>query len=126
MPDPKMVERVRALMARAADPGATEEEQRSSAHIAAKLCRDHGITIGEASAQRGEEEQGVTRVRAEAVVNGVRTVVETISTGRAGLDSALGFDVFGFAQELLRDRAKEAITSAIGKPKKPARRKRSR
>ncbi len=42
-----MVAKVRALLARAADAGASEEERRTSAVIAAKLMREHGIAVGE-------------------------------------------------------------------------------
>jgi hypothetical protein len=40
------VERVKALLARAIDDGATVEEQRTSAWIAARLISEHRITIG--------------------------------------------------------------------------------
>lgn len=122
MPNPEILKRVRALMARAVDPGATEEEQRTSAHIAAKLCRQHGISLGEL----GDDDGGpsVTRTRSEVVIDGVRVVEDVVRAGGAGLESVFGFNVFGFAQELLRERAKETIASAIKKPApRPSRRK---
>lgn len=122
MPSPEVVKRVRALMARATDPGATEEEQRTSAHIAAKLCREHGLSIG-ALGEPAPPAPPLEHARAEVVINGVRTVVETV---RSSADAAFGFDVFAFAQELLRERAKEAITDTLKKPARPAKRRTKR
>lgn len=120
------MKRVRALMARATDPGATEEEQRTSAHIAAKLCREHKLELG---ALRDEHEDAggapVQRARAEVVIGGVRTVIETVQRAKPGLDSVLGFDVFAFAQELFRERVKESLTQTIRAPA-PKRRARKR
>lgn len=110
----EILAKVRALMARAADPGATVEEQRTSAHVAAKLCREHGIAIGDAvSSAAAEAASPVVTRRAEVVVNGVRTVVETISQGRQPLADALGFDVFAMAQDMLQQRLRDAMTAAI-------------
>jgi len=44
--DPRVLARINALLARAADAGATEEERRTSAVIAARLMKEHGVTIG--------------------------------------------------------------------------------
>ncbi len=119
-----IIERVRALMARAADPGATEEEQRTSAHIAAKLCREHGLSIGDLGEAPAPAmpPQGVSRARAEIVLDGVRTVVERFGTTASDV---LGFDVFGFARELARERAKEALTTVL-RPRKVRPRARAR
>lgn len=43
MADP--LERVRALLARAADEAATEEESRTSAVLAARLMKKHGFKV---------------------------------------------------------------------------------
>jgi len=45
-PEDRILARVRKLLALAADPGASEEERRTSAMVAAKLMREHGIAIG--------------------------------------------------------------------------------
>lgn len=113
------LKKARRLLALAADPGTNENEQRNAAHAAAKLCREHGIDIGGIA----EPEPQVTRARAEVVIGGVRTVIETISAGRAGAESLFGFDVFGFAQGLLAERAKEVITAAVKNPAPKVRRK---
>ncbi len=122
-----IVERVRALMARAADPGATEEEQRTSAHIAAKLCREHGLYLGDlgeaAAVGFGHPPPPTSRARAEIVIDGVRTVVERFGTTASDV---LGFDVFDFARELARERAKEAITTVLRPRKAPRARARAR
>lgn len=109
MADPAIVKKIRSLMARATDPGASNEEQRTSAHVAAKLCKEHGIELGELGEPPIHE-------RAEFTMNGVRTVIETIRSSRSGLDAVFGFDVFSFAQGILRTRAQEAITEAMRKP----------
>lgn len=110
MADPAIVKRVRALMARAADPGATEEEQRTSAHIAAKLCREHGISIGELG--EPADEPTSSRARAEVVIGNVRTVVEAVNAG-------VGFDVFGFATGLMQDVIRDRMAAAAAAMRTP-------
>lgn len=105
----EIIARVRTLLAKATDPGAPEEERRTSASIAAKLMREHGIGIGEpapAAAPPVEPLQPQTRARVNVVVNGVRTMVDVASQG-------LGFDVGSFVQDLLRDRVQGALRDAV-------------
>jgi hypothetical protein len=46
--------RIQALLARASDPGASEEEQRTSAAIAVKLMRKHGLGVAPPAAAEPE------------------------------------------------------------------------
>ncbi len=111
--NPAVVKKVRALFARASDPGASLEEQRTSAHIAVKLCREHGIDISKLGVAEPAAVPPLIHERAELTVNGVHTVIEVI---RSSATAALGFDPFAFAQELLRERTKEAISATLKKP----------
>jgi hypothetical protein len=111
MAKPEIVAKVQALLARAADPGASEEERRTSGVIAAKLIREHGITFGSAPSSRSSPPssaplEGMTHVRLERVIGGVKSVVEVMSQG-------LGFDVLDFAQGLLRERVQSTLETAI-------------
>ncbi len=119
---PAVLQRIQALLARAADPGATEEERRTSGVIAARLIREHGIELGAPppTAPAPDAPDGAR------VVDRFRSVVEVATAGRAGLDQALGFDLFGFAQTLLRDRLQSELERAIKAPAKPRAKARAR
>ncbi len=130
MAKPEIIKRVNDLLARAADAGASEEERRTCAAIAARLIREHGISVGAAEAHDVEASPpGATRVH--AVIDHARSVVDIAKSARAGLDSAFGFDVFGYAQNLLRERAQAEITAVMtstprrARPRARAKRKRA-
>jgi hypothetical protein len=41
-----LLDKVNALIRRAVDPGASEEERRTSAHLAARLIHERGLSVG--------------------------------------------------------------------------------
>ena len=109
MAGPDILKRVHALLALAADKGATEEERRTAGATAARLIREHGIAVGAPASSPAEGMTGLTSVRVQAVIGGVRSVVEVVSSG-------LGFDVAAFAQGLLRERLQGAMQDALKTP----------
>ncbi len=111
--------RVAALLARAADEGASEAERRTSAVIAAKLMREHKLSVGAGEVPPAAELASMTRAHLEVVVNGARTVVDVMSAG-------LGFDVFAFAQNLLRERVQGALAAAVAAPPSKAKKPRAK
>jgi len=117
-PAAEVLKRIEDLLARASDAGATEEERRTSAVIAAKMMREHGITLGVASAPSSPPLE-VHHARVQVVIDGARSVVEVAAAGRDGLTKALGFDVFAFAQGLLRDRVQAELEVAIKRAPRP-------
>ncbi len=111
-PAAEVLKRIEDLLARAADKGATEEERRTSASIAARLMREHDIKIGPPP----KEEPAPSLPPSPGVVVAIeraRAVGEAVKAGADGLNKALGFDVFSFAQGLLRERVQAELEGAL-------------
>jgi len=141
-PIAEVLERVRSLLARAVDPGASEEERRTSAAIAARLMREHGIELGvkpPAPEPAADARPSAPSSPAAArVVDAFTSAVNTCRAAAATVDvegakqaigvvsQVLGFDVLDFAQTLLRERVQGALEGAIKAPAPRAARPRAR
>lgn len=124
-PVEEVAKRIEDLLARAADPGASEEERRTCGVIAARLMREHGIRLAPMGPPpRSSEAPPPLPERVTLMLENARSVGEAVRVGADGLNKALGFDVFGFAQNLIRERVQQELQGAITAP--PASRTRPR
>lgn len=119
--DPRVLARINALLARAADAGATEEERRTSAVIAARLMKEHGFTIGGGAPEPQAAEQRIE----VGVPDRFRAVLVSVSNDPR---VQAAFDVMSAElSELARGwvRSMAAPSRAVAVRRKPAPKKRA-
>jgi hypothetical protein len=95
-PDPKVLEKIRRLLALAGDPGASEEEARTASVAAARLMREHGLSVAPAARSAPPESSPIAPAAAPRwTVDELRahleragelaTVAQTVVHGPGGL-----------------------------------------
>ena len=123
--DPKTLEKIRRLLALAADPGASEEEARTASFQAARLMREHGVTLGEAAptAAAGAAPASPAGVSVRGV--DLRMVLTAGRDGLKDVSDVIGVDVMGLVREGLEN-ALRGFLAAAAPPPPPAPAKRAR